>query len=208
MMLEGVIPPAEFIIGALGTGVHDPVDPQIAEEFQAGIGLGWDGAAVDRLVLSLPDVRPQPPEFLSPYKSSWYWPRASGADVARLEGRLLDAGLDLIVNYTGGVYLDIIPRGAGKGNALAWLCRRNGVNLDEVLVAGASGNNSTMFALPGVRGIVVANAASELFAATGACRPLITREKMAGGVLAGLSHFGVLEPAALGVASPTIGRGW
>jgi mannosylfructose-6-phosphate phosphatase len=207
LILEGQMPAAEFIIGSLGTEVHDPVDPKVAEEFQASIGAGWDGVAVDQIVHALPDARMQQPEFLSSFKSSWFWPRASGADVARLDARMRAAGLDVTISYTGGIFLDVIPRGAGKGNALAWLCRRNGVSLDEVLVAGASANNSSMFALPGVRGIVVGNASSELFATTGAFRPLIMREKMATGVLAGLSHFGVMEPLAPAV-SPTIGRRW
>jgi hypothetical protein len=43
---------------------------------------------------------------------------------------------------------------------------------------------------------VVGNAASELFAATLAFNPLITREKVAHGVLAGLEHFGVLLEVA------------
>jgi mannosylfructose-6-phosphate phosphatase len=105
------------------------------------------------------------------------------------------------VSYTGGIYLDVLPRGAGKGNALAWLCRRNAVQLADVLVAGASANNRSMFALPSVRGIVVGNASSELFAGTGAFKPLITREKMAGGVLAGLKHFGVLAEVVPETAS-------
>lgn len=196
LILEKKLPTAEFIIGGIGTELHDPVDPHVAEEFRASLAAGWDRAAVDQFIQALPDARMQAPEFLSDYKSSWFWPRASAADVARLGARIQAAGIDVNVSYTGGIFLDVIPRGAGKGNALAWLCRRNAVQLAEVLVAGASANNRSMFALPGVRGIVVGNASSELFAGTAAYKPLITREKMAGGVLAGLRHFGVLAEAS------------
>jgi hypothetical protein len=61
-----------------------------------------------------------------------------------------------------------------------------------------------MFALPGVRGILPGNTSRELFAATAALRPFITREPMADGVLAGLKYFGVIETAAQNAVSPQL----
>ncbi|MBI4624627.1 MAG: HAD hydrolase family protein [Verrucomicrobia bacterium] len=195
LVLERQLPAPEFIIGGIGTEMHDAVDAHVAAEFHASIAPGWDGATVERIVESIPGVHRQPAEFLNPCKLSWHWHRATAAEVVRLEIQFEKAGLDVTVGYANSVYLDVVPRRAGKGNALAWLCRRIGVPLENVLVAGASANNGSMFALAGVRGILVGNASGELFAAAGRFKPLITREKMADGVLAGLSHFGVLEAA-------------
>jgi sucrose-6F-phosphate phosphohydrolase len=193
LILEGRIPPAEFIIGGLGTEVHDPLDGQAGVEFRATLGSDWDRSAVDSIVREVTSARLQPEEFLGPYKSSWYWPRASLAERAQLEVRLKAAGIDGVITYTGGALLDVTPRGAGKGNALAWLCRRIGVELQQVIVAGASANDVSMFALRGTRGVIVGNAASDLFAIAGALQPMVAREERARGVLAGLKRFGVLE---------------
>jgi sucrose-6F-phosphate phosphohydrolase len=195
-VLERRIPRAEFIIGGVGTEVHDPIDANSGAEFHASIASAWDPATLEKIVHELPGVRLQPEEYLNPCKRSWYWPRASGGELVRLEARLRDAGLRVTVLYSDSVFLDVIPSGAGKGNALAWVCRRIGVPLENVLVAGAGANNGSMFALPGVRGVVVGNASSELFAASRPFNPMIAREENAGGVLAALSHFGVLQEVA------------
>ena len=89
----------------------------------------------------------------------------------------------------------MLPRRAGKGNALTWLCQRLDVPLENVIVAGAGPNNRSMLALPGVRGIIPANACRELFTATTAFRPPITRGVGAAGLLEGLQHLGVLDLA-------------
>lgn len=195
LLLDRRLPEPEFIIGGLGTEMHDPVDAHAAEEFRASIAAGWNRAEVERIVEAIPGVRRRSLEFPNPCRSSWHWPCATHGDIARAEILLKKAGLEVAVNYTGGMCLDIIPRGAGKGNALAWLCRRIAVPLDTVLVAGASGDNSSMFALAGVRGILVPNASRELFVGTSPFKPLITRKKMAEGVLAGLEHFGIFDRA-------------
>lgn len=195
LVLERRIPAPEFIIGAIGTEVYDPVDPHGGDDFHVALDAGWDSAIVDGIVNTISGARMQPEEFLSPRKRSWHWPRASAVEIAHLKQQFEAAGLDVTVCYTSGVFLDVLPRNAGKGNALAWLCRTIGVQLNRVLVAGAGANNASMFALPDVRGIVVGNASSELFAATMGFRPLITRESMADGVIVGLRHFEVVSEA-------------
>lgn len=203
LVMERRLPPAEFIIGGIGTEIYDPVDGHAAEEFRAGITVRWDPDAVGRLVDAIPGVRRQPAEFTHPRKLGWYWPAATARDLARLEIQLEQAGFEVTVGYSGQIHLDLIPRRAGKGNALAWLCRRIDVPLDQVLVAGAGGNNGSVFALPGVRGLLLGHAGRDLFAAASQFHPWVARAAGAHGLLEGLGHFGVLQPegAPAGVAS-------
>ena len=195
LVVERRIPSPELIIGGIGTEVHDPLDARIAEDFRASLTPGWNAEIVKRIAGENAAARLQPAEFLNPHKLSWHWHRATAAELFRLEYRLRDAGLEVIIEYGNNVFLDVIPRRAGKGNALTWLCQRVGVSLENVIVAGAGPNNRSMFALPGVRGIIPSNASRELFIKTTAFRPLITRSAAAAGVLEGLRHFGVLDPA-------------
>ncbi|MDO8545106.1 MAG: HAD family hydrolase [Opitutaceae bacterium] len=194
LILERQLPAPEFIIGGVGTELFDPLDHHVAEEFASHLAPGWDIGKIEHIIEENPGVRRQAVEFHNPYKSSWHWPLASSLQVVQLRRRLEDGGLDVNVLYSAKIYLDVIPRRAGKGAALAWLAGRIGIALENTLVAGAAGNNVSMFALPGVRGIVVGNAAAELLTGTTASKPFVTRVSSVDGVLAGLLHFGVLSP--------------
>ena len=66
----------------------------------------------------------------------------------------------------------------------------------QVLVAGDTANDSAMFLLEGVSGIVVENALPELLAVIGSNRTYVARQAMADGVLEGLSHFGIVAVAS------------
>jgi Sucrose-6F-phosphate phosphohydrolase len=90
------------------------------------------------------------------------------AVLSRLRSALADAGLAAKVIYSGGVDVDILAQGAGKGRALVFLLQQlreaGAYPTDGVQVNGDSGNDAELFDVPGVRGCVVANAHPELVA--------------------------------------------
>jgi sucrose-6F-phosphate phosphohydrolase len=186
------LPEPDYIIGGVGTELFSFADSREVPEFNAQFGDGWDLAVVEQIMSATPGVERQPPEFLHPYKSSWYLHRADRATIDALRARLAAAGLKVSVVYSSLRDLDVLPSHANKGNALAWLCRQLGLSLEAVLVAGDTANDSAMFLLPGVRGIVVENAQPELFEAVVKLPVFVSRSVMADGVLEGLKHFGVI----------------
>jgi hypothetical protein len=132
---------------------------------------------------------------LHPYKSSWYLMQAGPETIKALEKQLADAGLHVTVIYSSSRDLDVLPMDTNKGAALRWLSERIGIDPAEVLVAGDTGNDASMFLLPRVRGIVVENAQPELIEAV-VKRPTFNATKvMAEGVLEGLQHFGIIPKA-------------
>lgn len=189
------LPEPDFIIGSVGTELHDSLYNRGAE-YRAQFGEGWDATLVDAIVSATPGIRRQPPECSHPFKSSWHWVRAQRAELEELEDRLRRARLQVSMIYSCRYFLDIVPARGGKGNALAWLCQRLSISLSNVLVAGDTANDTTMFLLPGVKGIIVENALPELLAATAKCSIFVARQPMADGVLEGLAHYGVLSDAA------------
>ncbi len=195
LLAEHTLPWPDYIIGGVGTQVYDGRRKRPLNEFDRRFGGVWDLAAIEALVGGFPGVERQPPQFLHPYKSSWYLRHASPQTIQSLEHQLKQAGLEVCVVYSSGRDLDVLPKDASKGAALQWLCERQKLPLESVLVAGDTGNDSSMFLLPGVKGIVVENAQPELIEAVVAVPTFNATRVMADGVLEGLEHFGVV-PAA------------
>lgn len=162
------------------------------DEFRRHLAEGWDLAQVREIAARFPGTRPQPAEFQHEFKSSWFLEHATPGALRDLRQRLAEAGLRAKVVYSSARDLDLLPHHATKGGALAWLCARLGVPLDTVLVAGDSGNDASMFRLPGVRGIVLENTLPELFEATVDVPTYSSRQILADGVLDGLCHHGVV----------------
>lgn len=186
------LPEADYIIGSVGTELHDSLYT-CGEHFRAQFTANWNLDAVERVMSEITTARRQPAEFHHPFKSSWYWVRARREEIAEIESRLRDAGIDASVVYSCRYFLDIIPRCAGKGAALRWLCERLHVPLRNVLVAGDTANDSSMFLLPAVKGIVVENALPELLAEVVRREIFVSHSSMADGVLEGLLHYRVID---------------
>ncbi|MBI3885224.1 MAG: HAD-IIB family hydrolase [Opitutae bacterium] len=189
---NGTLPASDYSIGGVGTQVFDPGAGRLLTEFHTHLADGWDLARVREIVGRFPGVTPQPAEFQHEFKSSWFLDRAPSAVIRELKRSLADAGLAVNLVYSSARDLDVLPHHATKGGALAWLCARLGVPLDTVLVAGDTGNDASMFRLPGVRGIIVENALPELFEATVDIPTYSSRQILADGVLDGLCHYGVV----------------
>lgn len=186
------LPWPDYVVGGVGTQLYDAKRKKPIQEFDRQFGPGWDVARIEQILGSFPGITRQPPQFLHPYKSSWYLPRASVENLVTIEKQLTDAALSVTLVYSSMRDLDVLPAKTNKGQALAWLCASIGVQLDTVLVAGDTGNDASMFLLPGVRGIVVENAQPELYEAVVHLPTFSATKVMANGVLEGLEHFGVL----------------
>lgn len=189
---RGALPKADYYVGGVGTQIFDVARRRMFGGLRARLADGWNSARVRDVVARFPGIRAQPDAFQHEFKSSWFLKRASPAALRALSRQLAAAGLRVEIVYSSARDLDVLPRRATKGGALAWLCARLGVPLDAVLVAGDTGNDASMFRLPGVRGIVVGNALPELGAAADGLRTYASRKVRADGVLDGLRHYGVL----------------
>jgi mannosylfructose-6-phosphate phosphatase len=190
------LPAPDYVIGGVGTMLAGPRHTSRLGHFTQRFSEGWSLEKVDAVLGSLEDTIRQPDGYQHAFKSSWYLLDASPEALASIERALAEAGLSVTMVYSSGRDLDILPRSADKGQALAWLCDELGIGLDEVVVAGDTNNDRSMFELPGARGIVVANALPELLDMARA-NPLIYSAKgqFALGVVEGLVHWSVFADA-------------
>ncbi len=193
LVARGDLPAPDYHIGGVGTEIAPgkPADAPAFAEFSAHLARGWNRELADSIVSAIPGVRAQPDEFQHAYKSSWFLDHAAPDLLQEIRDRLAGAGIAAQVVYSSARDLDVLPAGATKGGALAWLCRRLKIDLADVAVAGDTGNDASMFLLPGVKGVIVDNALPELFEATVELPAYTARRTMADGVLDGLRHHGV-----------------
>jgi sucrose-phosphate synthase len=81
---------------------------------------------------------------------------------------------------------------ASKGHAVQYLARRWGFSMDEVLVAGDSGNDADMLR-SGALGVVVNNHSSELKHLRGRDRICFTEASYARGIVEGIERHRFLD---------------
>ncbi len=191
------LPDPDFVIAGVGTRIYDFARRTVLTDFDAELARGWDRAqAVAMVEDAFPGAKRQPDECQTEFKASWFVHEAPAAALAALQSAFDGhPGFDAIVTYSSDQDLDILPPAANKGNALSWLLRHQAISPDDTVVAGDTGNDSAMFAVPGVRSIAPSNARPELLGALPSANVYRSSRAIAAGVMDGLVHFGVL-PAA------------
>jgi sucrose-6-phosphatase len=190
---ESGLPLPDYFIAGVGTTIHQVETNEVLREFSTILDEKWDLDLVKKVVSEFEGIEPQPDEQQHEWKCSWFWRERSREEINLLRKALAAAGAGAQVIYSSSRDLDILPKHANKGNSLGWLCERLEISLDEVIVAGDTGNDASMFLLPGVRGIAVENAEPELLDALIEADAYRSHGVCAAGVLEGLCHYGVFD---------------
>lgn len=187
---EGIAPPG-VLATSLGSEIYFVTDPDfgvVADEAWAEqLAADWDADAVVRCLSSDPHLEPQPAMEQRRFKRSWF-ASLSPRQVAAVGQRLAKAGLAANVAYSHGRFLDVLPRAASKGAALAYLRHRFGIPRAMTAAAGDSGTDLSLLREAG-RGVVVANHGGGLAGLRGRPNVVFSRDAHAGGIVAGLEGW-------------------
>lgn len=194
---KGVLPEPDYIIAGVGTLIYDYQEKCVVKEFNQVLDEGWDVAAVEDIIHSLDhSISEQPARFQHSYKRSYFLHDASDDLINSVEQAFARSKMFINVVYSGNKFLDILPKWANKGNALQWLLRKLELKQENVLVAGDSGNDSAMFSMKGVKGIVVANAHEELYKFTKHREVYHSEAECGDGIIEGLIYYEILPKGA------------
>jgi sucrose-6F-phosphate phosphohydrolase len=192
LIQASTLPQPDYIIAGVGTSIYDVANDTVLKEFSQILEEGWDRKKVSEIIQSLEyDMEMQPEHLQNNYKSSWFLEGATPDDIQKLERALEKGGLDINVVYSSSRHLDVLPKWANKGNSLNWLLKHLDIKAENTLVGGDSGNDSAMFKIPGINGVIVAHAQPELYKETKGLHVLCSEKSLSHAIIDALQHYGL-----------------
>ncbi|XP_024394889.1 probable sucrose-phosphatase 2 isoform X2 [Physcomitrium patens] len=201
--LRGEVPLLTPAIAVLSCGTEIFYGDSMTEDdaWVDNINKGWSRAAVEEVANEM-NLKYQCDSEQRPHKVSFHVRKEEAKYVIpSLREKLLAKGLDIKLIYSGGLDLDVLPRSAGKGQALRYLLNKlkaEGCVPQQTLVCGDSGNDQELFSVDNVFGVIVANAQDELLQwhanqVGDKSHIFVSTEKCAAGIIEAMKHFN-LQP--------------
>ena len=181
-----ILPKPRAIASFVGTEVWLPEwQPSLA--YRKMIEKDWRPEEIRYWATRMFRLKPQEDHFQSNWKLSFYLD--SHATVFDLKSFFKSKGLAARVIYSCNRYLDIIPLGAGKANAVSFLGSMWDIEARNMLACGDSGNDIDMLTAPKTCNVAVGNLEGELERLADQGHFYVAELPYAGGVLEGAAAF-------------------
>ncbi|MEL1264307.1 glucosylglycerol-phosphate synthase [Pseudoxanthomonas putridarboris] len=204
LLADPALPRPDFIICDVGATVLSTRDMRAIQPLQSQIEARWPGEhvvaeAMRRFPMLVRQDVPQErrcsyychPEELRPLR-------------AQIEAVAASLGCEVL--YSADRYLDILPRDTRKGSTLSALVAKLEMGPGQVLVAGDTLNDLSMYG-EGFAGVCVGDSEPALLEATaGLPRVLHADEPGCGGILQAIAHFELLDARDYAVPVRTHGK--
>ncbi len=203
-LAEEGLPEPDAVLGQVGTEIYTSpleADSRPMPLWRDRLLAEYSRAQAESFLEGIEGLVMQDDKFNTELKTSCFLDGCPDPDAAAEEiRRRIEPHADRYqVVWSSGRDLDILPASSGKGKAIRFLVEQQGLAPQQVVVAGDTGNDATMF-VEFRRGVVVANAKPELLelANTMAKSPeggdvYVASRAYAAGVEEGLEHLGVLN---------------
>lgn len=185
---EWGIPVPDVMITALGTEIYYGPNLSPDVSWSNHIDHRWDRERIRKRLGRMKGIKPQNEADQRPYKLSFYVDRGKAPSAEEIEHILWQEGLHANLVYSQQRYLDVVPERASQGMAIRYFADKWGIPIEQVAVAGDSGDDIDMIR-GRMLGIVVGNHDPEMEVLRSRKRVYFARAEHARGVLEGLEHY-------------------
>lgn len=199
LLSDPAIPRPDYIICDVGATLVDGHTLQAVYPLQSEIEATWPGEqVVAARMAEFPGIDRQ----TVPQQRRCSYFCDAGAVTEEVREAVKALGCDLL--YSADMYLDCLPAGVNKGSTLRRLIEHLAVSEDEVLVAGDTLNDLSMYE-QGFKGVCVGESETALLDATAdRAKVLHARLSGCGGILEAFGHFGFLGPQGVSSELPEL----
>lgn len=184
----------DVLVTSVGSEIH--IGPNLIEDdsWSAYINYKWNPAGLREIASAIPGLEIQDDENQRRFKISYDVTGPEFPGVNDVLKRLKQENIQASVIYSHDKHLDFLPVRASKGKALKHLAVKWGILMENILVAGDSGNDREMLTA-GSPAVVVGNFSPELNSLKNKERVYFASEYYAAGISEGMVHFHFLQPA-------------
>jgi sucrose-phosphate synthase len=191
-MEEIDIPHPEVLVTSVGTEIYYGRSFTPDKSWQKHIEFRWEPERVREVLSGVEGVNLQMEHDQSAYKISYQVDFTVAPSLSAIKKLLREAGLRVKVILSFEMFLDIIPSRAGSGLSIRQMAYKWGLPLENILVAGDSGNDLDMLA-GNTLGVVVGNYSPELEKLRKYPRVYFAEAHHAAGIIEGIHYYNFLE---------------
>jgi sucrose-phosphate synthase len=186
------IPHPEVLITSTGTEIYYGKNYTLDRSWQKHIDFRWDPEKIRKILSGLDGLYLQDQYEQSTYKISYEMDRSLAPSFAGIKRILRENGIRAKVINSLGMFLDIIPSRAGSGISVRHMAFKWGFPLENILIAGDSGNDEGMLA-GNTLGVVVGNYSPELEKLRKYPRVYFAEAHHAAGIIEGVKYYNFLD---------------
>ncbi len=192
ILKEWKVPAPDLWITSVGSEIYYGADPIVDNDWREHINHQWQPKLVRSAISELPKIKLQSPSEQRLHKISYLIDSAKDPAITEIQA-LLKASLDrgqiqARIIYSHQKFLDILPIRASKGDAVSYFATKWGFSLEQILVAGDSGNDEQMIAGK-AKAVVVGNHSPELEHLRGLTNVYFANGHYAQGILEAIAHY-------------------
>ncbi|WP_252501643.1 HAD-IIB family hydrolase [Sporosarcina sp. Marseille-Q4943] len=182
---EEGLPIPDLLIADVGTSIYQSDELVEDPDWKARMQIDWQPDKIAEIAASFPSLKRQ--KLPDARRVSFTVSEDIGS-VNEFKKTLEDEEVAHTFIFSSNRDIDVLPFGAGKGNALEYVLERYAMDGVRLLIAGDSGNDRDMLSL-GYPSVIVGNAQPELLEMEPCENLFRAKQNCAGGIHEAWVHF-------------------
>ncbi len=206
LMEEYSIPNPEVLITSVGTEIYYGKNYTLDRSWRKHIDFRWEPQKIHDLFSDAEGFTLQEADELSEFKISYEVDFSIAPKLAVIKRLMRQNGIRAKAIVSLGMFLDIIPSRAGAGLSIRHMAYKWGFPLENILIAGDSGNDEEMLA-GNTLAVVVGNYSKELEKLRKYPRVYFAEASHAAGIIEGIHYYNFLDTITIPNDKPELADG-